>query len=382
MARTVDDPESFTEAPDAAYLVTPNEFAIPEDQVDMTHIDIPEAEERDNKVDDKFYSYWSVFRNIFARVILDEGHKCENTRTLSHRSIFTLYAPSVWIVTATPMINRANDLLGYLVLLYRTRWQLENWKGISIEDYYCNEELEFQPASAEFSNQDEYMAHTQGERLWVCHPRKFVSLVNSGQLEQPQVAKQVLPAILGLLQLRRTIASSIRAWGEETSLADDLPIYHIVFAELIDTRDEMKRYEEAWDKCKEFLNDGLSEAGDQTTPHVPGFRNMAYHRHMSLCTFDRHMDRFLEILSKKSLAEKVKDWYYDSPDDSASMYQRLTQLEGCNPIYSDALGMASYTCARSVKLRYLCGLLVEGIYSKDEAIRGKTIIMCQWPLEI
>ncbi|EXJ83695.1 hypothetical protein A1O1_07319 [Capronia coronata CBS 617.96] len=64
----------------------------------------------------------SRFAHLFHRVVCDEGHKLKNPRTKNMAAVETLYALRVWIVTATPMINRVADLLGYLWLFWTPSW--------------------------------------------------------------------------------------------------------------------------------------------------------------------------------------------------------------------------------------------------------------------
>src|SRR5438045_8731162 len=80
----------------------------------------------------------SLFRHCFRRIICDEGHKLKNSRTKNHRAVFKVFAPSVWILTATPMLNSAVDILGYLNLFWREEWDLEEEYDGSLEDMYSD----------------------------------------------------------------------------------------------------------------------------------------------------------------------------------------------------------------------------------------------------
>ncbi len=64
------------------------------------------------KPEDDVTVHSSKWGGLFIRWICDEGHKLKNCRTQNAISIEKLYAPKKWIVTATPMINRVEDLLG------------------------------------------------------------------------------------------------------------------------------------------------------------------------------------------------------------------------------------------------------------------------------
>ncbi|KIW77624.1 hypothetical protein Z517_10070 [Fonsecaea pedrosoi CBS 271.37] len=61
--------------------------------------------------------YTSLFAGLFYRVVYDEAHKVKNPKTMNAIAIEKLYAPKKWFITATPIVNRVSDLLGYLYLL-------------------------------------------------------------------------------------------------------------------------------------------------------------------------------------------------------------------------------------------------------------------------
>lgn len=88
-----------------------------ENNVEIIHTDVDANEERDSAVDDEKNVYDSRMSHMFKRVICDEAHAIKNTRTKANRSILTLYAPVCWMMSATPMLNRSDDLLGFLLLL-------------------------------------------------------------------------------------------------------------------------------------------------------------------------------------------------------------------------------------------------------------------------
>lgn len=56
----------------------------------------------------------NVIRSRIYRIYLDEGHLVKSISSLKHRATVTLETEYRWILTATPLINRKEDLLGLL----------------------------------------------------------------------------------------------------------------------------------------------------------------------------------------------------------------------------------------------------------------------------
>jgi len=49
---------------------------------------------------------------MFRMLICDEGHKVKNRHASAHEAVAKLDAPHMWVLFATPMINRVTDLRG------------------------------------------------------------------------------------------------------------------------------------------------------------------------------------------------------------------------------------------------------------------------------
>ncbi|KAK5471394.1 hypothetical protein LTR20_001659 [Exophiala xenobiotica] len=92
------------------------------------------AEKEAEREEWDYLVHTSKFAGLFHRVIADEGHKLKNCRTLKATAVDKLYCPKKWIMTATPMINRTEDYLGYLYLLWNPRWltDLEELDGYTL----------------------------------------------------------------------------------------------------------------------------------------------------------------------------------------------------------------------------------------------------------
>jgi hypothetical protein len=64
---------------------------------------------------DKVVSSPSLFREVsFDRIVLDEAHRIRNTNTVTGASILKIKAPYKWALTATPIVNKLDDVNAYL----------------------------------------------------------------------------------------------------------------------------------------------------------------------------------------------------------------------------------------------------------------------------
>lgn len=64
---------------------------------------------------EKVVSATSLFTSIaFDRIILDEAHRIRNTKTATGASILKIKATYKWALTATPIVNKLDDVVAYL----------------------------------------------------------------------------------------------------------------------------------------------------------------------------------------------------------------------------------------------------------------------------
>jgi len=64
---------------------------------------------------DKLVSNVELFQSVkWDRIILDEAHRIRNTKTVTGTSVLKLKAPYKWALTATPIVNSLDDVVGYL----------------------------------------------------------------------------------------------------------------------------------------------------------------------------------------------------------------------------------------------------------------------------
>lgn len=170
--------------------------------------------------------YKSLYDGKFARVICDEGHKAKNVFTKNNVAICRLNARHVWFITATPMINKTIDLNGYLTALFRPEWRKTYDPVRPVRSYLRT------PTDAPLDQQ-----------LHLLDPQLFNALSIKGNTSVAN-AYHALPRILGLIQLRRTMATVIPLGSGRPPVSPGatIPPYTITTVELRMSRQEQKEH--------------------------------------------------------------------------------------------------------------------------------------------
>lgn len=94
--------------------------------------------DKNNHNKDNAFEHNSLFSQNFSRVILDEGHYIRNWNSKLFKSITHIQSTFKWVVTATPIFNRIDDIYSYFRFLElesvdsRKSWQnlIHSEKGI------------------------------------------------------------------------------------------------------------------------------------------------------------------------------------------------------------------------------------------------------------
>jgi hypothetical protein len=201
----------------------------------------------------------NIFKHCFRRVICDEGHKLKNSRTRNHRAVFKTFAPCVWILSATPMLNSVVDMLGYLNLFWQADWDLkeEHMPDSLVELYSDTFRRDYH------DHQQSPPQHGSHLDLFILHPKHFATLYNRGQL-QGTVAYNVLRPILALLQMRLGVAHQMDVNGRNVRVGDKIPMYRITTVELKMGAFEEKQYRIMWESWSRLLSRQLNSSGGQS----------------------------------------------------------------------------------------------------------------------
>ena len=136
----------------------------------------------------------------------------------------------------------------------------------------------------------EYLQQWDGHQYYLLDPRIFAATMRRDVLKG-QLAQRCLRGILGLLQLRRTAASTVKVFKKPVRIGDSIPMYRISTVELTMSSTEQRAYREVWDMLSPWLYYKLQQlkAGEAVEPAAgqrEGFRDNRTHRHLSLCIFN------------------------------------------------------------------------------------------------
>lgn len=185
---------------------------------------------------------WSSYlKHRFARLVMDEGQTIKGTKTRAHKACHALYAPTKWIVSATPASNRVDDYIGILNMLWHPSWEEGVPDDTSPAERY----------SPEWGNQflqkhPDYQARWGGARLWILNPEPFAALVNKDKLTAT-LGRAVLTAIAESLILRIPSTKVFQVNGESWSMAQDIKSYRITTVELSPNKSHEIHYRTAFD---------------------------------------------------------------------------------------------------------------------------------------
>ena len=323
--------------------------------------------------------YTSKLAGYFKRVINDEGHKLKNCRTQISKAISKLLCSELWIVTATPMMNRVSDMLGYLTLFWKPEW-LTDLEALDGYELPLSPERQFTTRSIEDWEKKavNYVKKYDGWPMFLFNPHSFATLVNKGAIARGTTAQVVLTQILGRLQLRWSMASRIHldgdAWYQPGAA---VPIYRIAGVEVWPSTWEKVEYGKVFSNYSKHLAMGGSAApgAPSTMPIISeaGTRDMAVHRLLCLATFDLKLCTLM-IRQVLGGVQQVQEWKDEVDDKGFSTYFDWTKPTPVTPIYTDRIGVCGWLAAESVKLRYACKHILWSLYG-DEAgqFKGKTI---------
>lgn len=158
-------------------------------------------------------------------IICDEAHFPNNIDPIIHHAVELLDATDKLFLTDTPMINRPIELIGLLEILWKDDGRDET---LRLADYDERSHIiQHQDVSIDPKAMKANLAYLD--------PVRFKSFASSrqGKPMPPETAASVLPIVLSIVQLRRTIANAIDCGNDRKTRIDaDIPPYDIHTVEL------------------------------------------------------------------------------------------------------------------------------------------------------
>jgi SNF2-related domain len=99
----------------------------------------PFADEPPGQLVDAGNEYSTILTDRFERIVLDEGHRVKNPQTLASNLVRLIHPTFTWILTATPVMNRATYYVGYLTLLWKRGMDLDEYgETMAPKDIRCS----------------------------------------------------------------------------------------------------------------------------------------------------------------------------------------------------------------------------------------------------
>jgi SNF2 family DNA or RNA helicase len=302
----------------------------------------------------------------FARVICDEGHKLKNRKSATFAAISDLATRNKWILSATPLINRVSDMIAYLTWFWRKDWKIPIPMGDSGEPSACYEHFWRTPPSQ----------RQQFVSLALLDPDRFRANCSSGNMSLAR-AKWVLPAILGVIQLRRSTATRIVLGPDmpPQRIGSTIPPYRVRTVELRLSPAEQYEYNTFHNELIECLRRRNPNYNKLDADHEPPvFFDNHFLRRLSHLSFATTLERLVRKVNENGVND-VNRWR-EMTDGGARWFVGQTKLDYGLPVPTDCQSIAEYLAAGSPKLAYLSLVLMEVVLEKKE----KLIIFCEWPM--
>lgn len=163
-------------------------------------------------------------RVLFGRVIADEAHKLKSPKTRISFSVRLLRASTLIFLSGTPMMNRVQDLVGFLELIWKPSF-VNGQDTLDLEDFR---------AACDAAVGGTLTTRNLNDYLHLLNPTSFRKLTTTpkGSQLSPHVAHLILPPILKILQLRRTMAGTMMVNGELMRIGAQIPPYKVMTVEL------------------------------------------------------------------------------------------------------------------------------------------------------
>ena len=312
--------------------------------------------------------YRSRYRGLFHRVVCDEGHRVKNPATNANRSVYLVGAPHIWILSATPMINKPSDLIGYLHLLFDEAWR--DPAPVNLGD------------AVEYYTAMDYSAPVE-ERLYQLDPVLFGKLTVHGKMGT-WAAFQAIPKILSLLQIRRSMASVLtvirNGAPEEVRIGDQIPHYNITTVELENSRAEqaevshfhaglISRLKRFGRKVGQNLATVLDPSSEEGRMNVKAYRRLCH------LAYSPSLEVFARSTGSKNLVEHVTKWH-EHGDYGLTFFITRSKRDYAMNVPRTRAEAALYIARSSAKLRYLAKLLL----SKVIAEKRRILIFAEWPM--
>jgi SNF2-related domain len=273
--------------------------------------------EADDQLEEPTMSYTVSFKAKFPLdlVFFDEAHALKNPSADISRACLQIDCQAKIFSTATPMLNRAVDMIGYLNHFWSLNWSFtlpsdalfdpvqiyspdfDPRRPISLSGHVLPSCLD--TSNSNIENQRFITDISNGERPWLVHPDTYASLVsNPGE----DFSENVLAPIQRYIQIRRTMATSLALGdGNNFQLGQDLKPCTISTVELRYRGDDLRKYQAFAAALGPQLKPPPIDKCEVTPDYISaGKENAGVRRRMQLHTTHLEFDKMMSETRRMS----------------------------------------------------------------------------------
>jgi hypothetical protein len=297
---------------------------------------------------------------VFNRVILDEGHRIRHPHQAHHRLVAALKCDYLNVVTATPLLNTAQDLLGYL----RLAWPMSGvdipnprlkvmWRRHRAKLFAKN----WDPAPM-FTGDDDIVKITWlangKEPFWMAHPKLYWHFGAAMRWDSTRAEMGWAQSkVLSFFEVRRTMYTPVQLPdGTTTSAGASIPPPTV----------EME-------VCR-LPATGMAEVSEKIERRVRACDRVGFARTRLLhqISFDGRNIDIVEDEQDIPNREETEKLIEEDFDGGASYIFQRTCLDPTIPFLSDRKLLATYLMAKSPVLARIVHLVVENKLNKETTI--------------
>ena len=358
---------TFTKQGKAQDHLSTSRYTQPTKATKDTHEELSEPDDQDgeSEMDDNDIILFQTHipKGLIRRIICDEGHRLKAPRTKTCQSVIQAEPELLVLLTATTMINTVTDLHGQLTLFTRGFRDLEGFDELSKYD-------EALASIEDFDRSHDPMEKLTDENLRpllpVLEPRTFKRMSRDTSDDSLSMRTQrIIPPILKLIQLRKTMADTMMVNGLEIRIGSTIPKYHIYTVELSHTPISYDKYRKATRNATQ-LGVGKVRGTDE------GFLNQTALRTLTQACLNPDLAALFGMTTDTVTSEDLA-WN----DHGVSFLFERTK-DPLAPIYRDRISMSLWLTRFSPKLKALAA-----IAGQVCSFQGtKLLVFVSWPASV
>lgn len=283
----------------------------------------------------------------FKRMIVDEAHHLKDMATRAHKTLVTMKAPRIWLMTET-RLEKAPDLMGYLNLLWNKQWE---------GDFILNapENPTLDDVQARQDCYSKLSRNKQPAPLHMLNPGWYASFIKDCDITS-EAALAILPTILRRLCLKCTIddtVTCIDGKGKEVSkpIGNAIPSYDIETIQLKLSADLQKEHDDSYDTLIEGLKGGgvKAESMDSFSDEDPVERLKFRTQHrLNYLAFSPLLERLAKKTETRNLSLDIWSW----DDNGGAFLITRTKRDGGMLPPTDPIAISHYIGFYTPKLCY------------------------------